>query len=318
MNEFETFLRSLGLRPRNIVPDEQVRRCPTDDKPRSWNGAYWLAYDGRFGWGQNWAVHQEVVEWRAGKDTALPEFDPAELRRRRQEAQAARRRSIAEAQEFYERCKPLMGGHPYLDGKGLDMSGCRGLRIDDQGWLVVPMLRDGRVQSIQRIAPDGSKRFWAGAPTSGALYTINRRSAPITVLCEGLATGLAIFAAVPNTKIVVAFNAGNMPRVARGIPRRGLVCVAADNDHETEERIGENPGIVYAQKAADILGCGVAVPDEMAGTDWLDLRNERIEARTQEGDENIPGRITQIRRAVDAEISRAVMRAVKMARGTGS
>lgn len=314
MMDFPAFLRDLGLQPGAIVPDGKVRRCRTDDKPRHRNGAYWLAPEGNFGWAQNWAIHQGPVLWRASGDVVVPEFDPVAHRRRNQEARRARAKAIQGARDFYASCTPLLGGHEYLTAKGLDMTGCRGLRVDSDGWLVVPMYRRGEIQSVQRIAPDGSKRFWFGAPTSGASYSIERQRATVTVLCEGLATGLAIFAAVPMTRVVVAFNAGNLPRVASELPRRGLVCVAADNDHRTAERIGTNPGIAYAEEAAALLGCEVAVPENIDGSDWCDLRAERIAARMSRDDVDRPGRAIAIQRAVDSEITRAVMRAARMAR----
>jgi putative DNA primase/helicase len=309
MMDFTAFLRDLGLQPGAIVPDGKVRRCRTDDKPRHRNGAYWLAPEGNFGWAQNWAIHQAPVLWRASGDVVVPEFDPAAHRRRNQEARAARQRAIDAARKFYASCSPLLGGHEYLHAKDLDMTGCRGLKVDRDGWLVIPMTRRGEIMSVQRIAPDGTKRFWPGAPTSGASYWIERQRATLTVLAEGLATGLAIFAAVPFARVVVAFNAGNLPRIAGEMPRRGLVCVAADNDHATEQRIGENPGIVYATEAADLLGCGVAVPEKISGTDWLDLRIQRTLERVDRG-----VREGIARREADGEITRAMMRAAKMAR----
>lgn len=307
--DFHDFLRSLGLQPGPIVPDGRVRRCRTDDKPRHRNGAYWLAPEGNFGWGQNWAIHQEPIVWRPGEGVEVPEFDPVAHRRRMQEARRERVQAIQGAREFYASCAPLFGGHEYLSEKRLDMTGCRGFKVDSDGWLVVPMMRRGEVQSVQRIAPDGTKRFWPGAPTAGTSYPIERQRATLTVLCEGLATGLAIFAAVPFARVIVAFNAGNMPRIASEMPKRGLICVAADNDHETEQRIGENPGVVYATEAAEILGCGVAVPEKISGTDWLDLRIQRTLERVDRG-----VREGIARREADGEITRAMMRAAKMVR----
>ena len=136
----------------------------------------------------------------------------------------------------------------------------------------------------------------------------------MTVLCEGLATGLAIFAAVPTARVVVAFNAGNLVRVAEALPRRGMAVVAADNDLATEARSGINPGVKAAHEAATVLGCGIAVPTCIVGTDWLDYRNEKIEERKQVVRR---GRVSEssIRKAVDAEISAAMLRGAALLRG---
>lgn len=305
MNDFAAFLRELGLRPGAIVADGKVRRCRTDDKPRRLNGAYWLAPDGRLGWGQNWAVHAEPVLWRPGTESSTPTFDPERLRQTWRETRAKARDAVRKARAFYAACRPLRGGHPYLDAHGLDMAGCYGLKVDEDGWLVIPAYRAGQVMTVQRIAPDGTKRFWKGAPIKGASYTVERRGAVVTVLCEGLATGLALYAAIPHARVMVAFHAGNLAEVAKGLPG-GLTVVAADNDHGTEARTGENPGVLAAHAAADLLGCGVAVPEGMQGTDWCDLRNERIRARLET---RLPHESeAALRRAVDAEIEREVMR----------
>lgn len=313
MQTFHDALLAHGLRPkRPPAPDGKIYRCGTEDHPRKRNGAYMLAPDGLFGWFRNWATDETPVLWHA--DGAVREARPIDedaIRRRIEEHREARRRATAEARVFYEFCDPLRGGHPYLASHGLDMTGCEGLRVDNEGWLVIPAFRAGNLQSVQRIAPDGTKRFWPGASMSGVQYVVERRGASITVLCEGLATGLAIYAAAPLTRVIVTFTAGNMLKVAQDGSWRGFVVVAADNDHQTAERIGRNPGVDAANEAAKAIGCGVLVPDGMQGTDWCDWREERYaeRLRTSQGYGKRPVTEGSIRRAVDAQLAREVQRA---------
>lgn len=313
MNDFAAFLRDMGLEPGNIVADGKIHRCRTESKPKKKNGRYFLSIDGRFGWGMDWAQHESPVTWRPDGPAGLPEpIDPAVMKRRMEADRRKRAKATECAREFYAKCSVLVGGHGYLTSHGLDMAGCRGLKVDGSGWLVVPMLRGGNLVSVQRIAPDGDKRFWPGAPTQGAMYVVERAHSSMTVLCEGLATGLAIFAAVPTARVVVSFTAGNMPKVAAKLPRRGMVCVAADNDHGTEAKTGKNPGVLAGEEASRILGCEIAVPGGITGTDWCDLRQERAEAirsramygrrKPTEGD---------VARTVDGEIAAAMMRAAR-------
>lgn len=306
---FEEFLRSLGLKPRVIVADGRWRRCPTEDHPRKRNGSYKLVEGGHIGFAQNWAVHDSPVTWRPERQDDAPAFDPAKLERARKEAREKMVRAIEGARTFYESCKPLMGGHPYLESHGLDMTGCYGLKLDPQGWLVVPAYRRGSLMTVQRISPDGDKRFWPGAPVSGASYTINRRNASITVLCEGLATGLAVFAAAPLTRVIVAFNAGNLSRVE--IPHAGLTTIACDNDRATELRTGTNPGLIAAREAAEALKCGIAVPTDMQGSDWSDWRQERIAERLENWTRKPHETDAVIRRAVDAQLAAEIQRSAR-------
>ena len=322
-NDFRGWLHSIGLLPGAIVPgNPRWTRCPTENKPNGKPGAFKLSADCTIGWAKDHSVHPETLTWKADGDRReqLP-FDPAALERAhadaaRRRAEERRRGVLASqaAREFYARCEPLRDGHPYLASHGLGMAGCMGLKVDREGWLVVPAYRNGNLMTVQRIAPgpveDGiTKRFWPGASPKGASFTIERRSASVTVLCEGLATGLALFVACPTVRVVVAFTSGNLKEME--MPRLGMVCVAADNDWKTAERIGTNPGIVAAQEAAQALGVGVAIPEGMQGSDFCDLREELLSERLTAfyADPYARGREGDIRRGVDAEIAAAIMRA---------
>lgn len=303
---FAEFVQANGLLPNRIVPDGKWRRCGTKERPRKLNGAYRLALGGRMGWAQDWTVHTKPSVWRPDSEAEVPEVDPEALHRAWAEQRRKRREATQAARKFYAECAPLRGGHPYLEAHELDVRGCYGLKVDKLGWLVVPALKAGRLMSVQRISPDGEKRFWPGASVKGSGYVIDRQNGSITVYCEGLATGLAIFAAAPLTRVVVRFDAGNLGRVTETCT--GLTVVAADNDHGTETRIGTNPGVESARKAADALGCGVAVPEGMDGSDWADWRQEQARARLEDWNRKPWEQESTIRRAVDAEIAAAMAR----------
>jgi putative DNA primase/helicase len=333
VNDFRAFLLSLGLQPGNIVADGQWHRCPTDSHERKKNGAWKLSPDGRIGWGQDHAAHAKPVTWKPeGGDSAPMPFDPEALRLAHAESRRKQVAATQAAREFYRRCEPLMGGHPYLESHGLGMEGCFGLKIDRDGWLVVPAYRGGNLMTVQRISPDGDKRFWPGAPVKGAAYTIERRSASVSVLTEGLATGLALYAAAPLTRVLVAFNSGNMGEVQ--MPNVGMIAVAGDNDWKTvckphrEEGLTLpfkpwdarpswclcNPGRKAAEAAANAVGCGFALPQGIQGTDWCDYRTERLAERfaARERDPFSRERDSEIRRGVDAEIAAAVGRVARL------
>ena len=307
-DSFEAFVRSLGLLPRYpCAADGKWHRCPTESHPRKKNGSFKLSTDGRVGWVQDFATMMEPVTWRPDRESPQPHFDAMQLRRANAEARQRQVRAVQAARDFHRDCNPLIGGHPYLEAHGLDASGCYGLRVDRDDWLVVPMFKDRNLMSVQRVSPEGVKRFWRDAPVSGASYIIERPHASITVLCEGLATGLAIFNAAPLTRIIVAFNSGNLSRVS--VPYSGMLTIAADNDWGTEERIGTNPGLLAAQEAAGVHGGGIAVPLDIQGTDFCDLRQERLAERMET--KRLHQTRGDVRRAVDAEIADAIARAAK-------
>lgn len=330
MSDFEFFVRSLGLLPRYpCSPDGKWHRCTTESHPRKKNGSFKLALDGNVGWAQDFATMPDPVTWRPDRQSPTPHFDAAALRAASAEARRKQVQATHAAREYHRESDPLIGGHPYLEAHGLDASGCYGFRVDRDGWLVVPMFKDRNLMSIQRISPEGVKRFWKDAPASGASYTIERPHASITVLCEGLATGLAIFNAAPLSRVVVAFTASGLAKVQ--FPYHGLVTVASDNDHKTicqrhriegsespfepwVERPGWclcNPGRCAAETVSKALGCAYTAPQGIHGTDWSDYRAERLRTRLESLPYGSRETESSVRRAVDAEIADAMARAAK-------
>lgn len=283
MTDFVSFARALGIRIDALPPMGRWARYSTDDKPRRRNGS--VKYLGDVGFAVNHAMQTEVSVWRP--DRPLDPAAQARIRREtaaiRQQEARQRARAMQRMREAFASFKPLVGGHPYLEAKGLTMQGCTGLRVDGD-LLVVPAFRDGDLATFQTITPEGEKKYVYSCPMAGASFVLDRRDAAVTCLAEGLATGLAIFQSVPLARVVVCFDLGNMVAVARRLKTSGLVVVCGDNDHATLKRMQErkaldpnapeprNPGIEDGQRAAEAIGCGLAVPDEREGvSDWADL-----------------------------------------------
>lgn len=269
---FEQALQASGLLPRAIVADGKWRRCPTLDKPKKRNGAYVLHADGRGYW-RNWATDSDINSWSDKSVTHSSPVDLAAIERRRQQERAQRLRAIEGARAHWARCAPAHGLHPYLERKGLSAVGTQALRIWGDA-LVVPVLWKGRIISLQSITPDGQKRFWPGAPVKSGALVLDRPRAALTAVCEGLATGLAIFQSVRNARVIVAFDAGNLSPVVDTMRPTGSVVICADDDHGTEARRGFNPGREKATNAAELIGAGVAWPEGIEGTDWADALAE--------------------------------------------
>jgi putative DNA primase/helicase len=290
---FRLALQAAGLHPRDIEADGRIRRCSTDSKPGKRNGWYVLHPDGHGAWGDWTSGSSDALgHWRDERSTADPAAQAAAAERMRQQREAeraARRQAIGGARRFWERARACTRLHPYLAAKGLSALGTQPLREAD-GLLVVPVMWRGSLISVQTISPDGAKRFWPGAPVKSGCVVLDRPRAALTVICEGLATGLAVFQAVRHARVVVAFDAGNLLPVVQEIRPTGSVVLAADNDHGTAARRGFNPGLEKARNAAELIGAGVAAPEGIEGTDWADALREwgpagvkRIERLVQAG-----------------------------------
>jgi len=266
---FEDALRISGLMPTSVIADDRWHRCATESKPRKRNGAYRLALDNAIGWFRDWALHEGVQTWRADETTQVRVVDARKLRADRERERARRIASMRAARDFWNAAHPMRALHPYIAAKKLSPQGCAGLRVSGRH-LVVPVWNGEWIVSVQTIDEAGEKRFWPGAPVKAGCFFLERKGAALTVVCEGLATGLAVYQSMRVARVVVAFDAGNLLPVVQRIKPAGSVVIAADNDHETEARIGVNPGIRKAQEAAEAIGCGVAYPEGIAGSDWAD------------------------------------------------
>jgi phage/plasmid primase-like uncharacterized protein len=268
MMEFVNFCRAHGLIVDHITHGRWVR-TKTINHPHKRNGAY--KYLGDIGFVQEHSTMTEVAVWKPEKP-----FTPATKARndatlqdiRRQEArkQVA---AIKTMREHWQGLNHLWGRHPYLEGKGLSMMGCSALRTDGD-LLTIPVLRDGYLISLQTISPEGNKKYRYGCPIKGGSHLLQRSGAVLTCVAEGFATGLAIYQSLPQASVVVCFDAGNMVAVASQIKLKGLCVVCADNDAETAKSTGVNTGIERGIKAADEIGCGIAYPEGIKGTDWAD------------------------------------------------
>ncbi len=272
--DFLTFCRSHGVLIDHLPQMGKIKRCGTEAHPRSLNGG--VMFDGEFGWVQNWETMTSPELWFADKAPSPAKI--AEYKavcQARQKAEAGRREAARQRMvERWESLHPLRGIHPYLERKGLSMQGCGQLRID-KDLLVVPMYRYGNLVSLQTISPDGEKRFTKDCPTKGASLVLRRRDSAITCFCEGLATGLSIFQCIPRSTVVVCFNAAGLVEVSKAWKPLGMCCVCADNDHGTAQKPPFiNPGIKAGSEAAKNLGCGMAYPVGIEGTDWNDAMLE--------------------------------------------
>ncbi len=315
---FQDFLRTLGIVPPEAFTPGRWQRCATESHPRKKNASIKLEVGEQAGFAQDFATMSECAVWLLSSTTTERAERSAEERaasverqrlRREQEIQGTMRARTAYTVAEYLR----YANHPYLQRKRCDMNGCAGLKVDAKGNLIVPMSVNGSLTSVQRISPEGEKRFAWGAPTKGATFRIWRPGAVTQVLCEGLATGLTVFAACPMAQVIVCFSAANLVAVAEREDFVGMVAIAADNDAGTEEDKGVNPGILAASRAAEILGCGVAIPYSESGTDFNDLFVERLERIEEENKaRDFPDHPAKLRERALIPVKQSVMGAMKI------
>jgi putative DNA primase/helicase len=189
----------------------------------------------------------------------------------------------------------------YLKRKGVEPEACR---FFTDGTVLVPMVHydatdGGKLAGLQKIAPDGEKRFNNGMAKDGAACRLGAPPAdgdPI-LITEGYATGLSIREAILKTlPVFVAFDAGNLKAVAQRLRARyplSPFIFCADDDWKTtraDKVTPWNPGLEYAQAAAREVGYSWVIRPlfleasrEPQWTDFNDLHAARglDEVRTQ-------------------------------------
>lgn len=264
------------------IPDGQIHRFHVPgDKPGARNGWYVLYLDG--------IASGAFGSWKASGSSSWSSRRPADhleaqlvakrvdqARRQREAEQHQRQQTAAaEAIGLWRAAGPADHDHPYLSRKG-----CQPHTLRQHGAeLLVPLYLGRQLVNLQRISPDGTKRFMSGGRVTGCYSPIGRLETgqPIYV-CEGWATGATIHEA-KGAAVACAMNAGNLlavgERLRRAYPDSPLI-VAGDDDRQTEG----NPGRTAANRAAVALGCGVVFPpwsgvEPIELSDFNDLRQWR-------------------------------------------
>lgn len=251
----------------------------------------------------------KAAGWQDDKKYPKPSREVIERRK----AEAAKRHAEAEAQEAADRAaaaqhavymwnnaKPVEGdGHPYLQRKGVVSHGLRvgtWEKIDHENGVVnviseqallVPIRDDKKqIHSLQaiftgKVMGGRDKDFVTDGAVSGMFYSFGKpvvadvqgQQRQVILVGEGYAT-LASAHAATGHACIVAFHAGNVPKVARVLRERfpdAALVFLADNDRNTEG----NPGVKKAKQAADEVGGFVAIPEfgpeHPDATDFNDL-----------------------------------------------
>ena len=281
LQTFQEVLGQHGLTPEQLVADGELHRCPTESRPHKRNGAYIAHLDTPATlWWCNWETDDQGTFCAEEKPTLSPaelsvwQQRQQSLRRQREEECVKRHAEAAQrARQEWEVARACDSEHPYLLRKGIFP--LLGIRQSRDGALLVPILdAASRLQSLQRIYPDGTKRFLMGGKVQGGRFTIPGSQGKPIAICEGLATGASIHMAT-GWAVDVAFSAHNLSTIARMVKERFpdrpiLICGDAD---EAGRKKGE--------EAARTTNLPLVVPHFTtgSGTDFNDLhQSEGIEA----------------------------------------
>lgn len=298
VSTFIDAMQAAGIRPlepiaHKLAAGQPVRFRAEGDRPGRRNGWAVLHLDGvPAGVFRHYRLGIRSI-WRAGSDPRT--LSPAERRaimakahqaeaRRKADTRAKQDAAAKQAHTLWAAAGRADPAHGYLAAKGLAPFGVRQSGVA----LLVPMFDPAfRIWNLQRIAPDGGKRFLSGGRIDGlfwphAMHLANGRASPgPLVIGEGFATVAAIHEAT-GYAVAAAMSARNLEPVARTMrglfPARQIIIAADDDCH-----LAENMGLRLAGKAAESIGGLLAIPRPEtsrgnSGADFADLRRDEAAA----------------------------------------
>ncbi|MEQ1844485.1 MAG: AAA family ATPase [Nitrospira sp.] len=268
---FEHAIKQAGLVPPAVIPPGKITRFPGIGKSNgNKSGWAWIAEDAIGGAFGDWSSGLSETWHAAHGSTMTAAAREAQKRRiaaaqrvRHEEETKAHAEAAQRAQTIWSQAAPAPAAHPYLLKKQVQ---AHGLRVNAENHLIVPVLIDGTITSLQTIDENGTKKFLAGGAIKGGSCSLGNLIGAMTILlCEGVATGGSLHEATGDP-VIVAFSANNLTLVAEQLRRQHptakiLVCADADSS---------GTGQREARKAADAVGGIVALPDE-PGLDFNDV-----------------------------------------------
>lgn len=257
MEHFNTLVEAItaaGYTPPDQIAPGKFYRFPGMDKRSSNRAGYCMLFDDqRAGiFGDFSTGYQQT--WTTGGSREITREEMAKIvearRHREADLEILRQDAAVEAHQLWCAAATTII-HPYPINKQITAYGTR----QHNNMLLVRMCFNGKPVNLQRIYPDGTKRFLKGGRVTGCYCPIGEISDHL-LIAEGFATACSIHEHT-GKPVAVAFNAGNLKPVALAIRKkypRIKITIACDNDHGTEKKTGINPGLEKGLAAAAAVG----------------------------------------------------------------
>lgn len=268
--ELQQWMSSIGL-SFDPVLDNKIHRCDENGTKKSdhiwYIGSTEYAPSGRERTTLTVGNHKTGEQWyySSGKASDYNEEERAYYAKKQKEAEESAEKELREKQAkaceeaekiWAEACRDI--SHEYLSKKQIGVEAAKSAGIRQRGDVLLIPMRDieGKLWGIQRIWPDGTKRFLTGQRKIGCFFTFCGGSGDPAIVCEGFATGASIFAATGLTTYA-AMDSGNLNHVAKSVKVPGTrIIICGDDDRWNPS--GKNVGREKATEAALLVG-GIAV-----------------------------------------------------------
>lgn len=265
MQEFQDFANSHGFSIPNPELDGKIHRFSKGQSKKK--NAWYIGWVNHTTSSGKQYVYALVGDWVSGEKFELKpkgkEFSKEDRQlmarqliessqKRQKEKEELQEKAAIKASNMWD-LLPLKGRCEYLLRKKL--SGLHGARtqLEDEGRLIYVPTYDinGKLWGLQRIFPDGAKKFFYGQKTLGTFFQIGELGSNVYI-CEGYATGASIHEAI-GEGVIVAFNANNLTPVAKEFRLKypqAKIIICGDDDTKVEG----NPGRTKAEETAKAVG----------------------------------------------------------------
>ena len=324
LRQFSEKLRECGLLLESLpIMDGKIHRCKVEgDRGREASGAYQGYLDGYpNGWIHNFKTDERVkfkYAMSASYNTSTTTYNRDKVMEQRKANTQAKERHQRELQEKttkrlkieFANALPARDSHPYLESKNISIQNIN-IKVDTFNNLLIP-LRDvnGKVQSLQRIMPNGSKIY-------GVIKTAQERQnneeflarknglfftqRPLEehsefFVCEGFASAMSM-SKILGKPSIAAMDCGNLLNVCDELVSKyphKRITICADNDMKKEAQGRRNAGMEAARACQEkypqirIIYPQIQPSEIEKVSDFNDLVNLRgIEAVRAEVEEQI-------------------------------
>ena len=273
--EFKQAMLAAGIEPpTDIVANGKIQRFTVDgDKKGSKNGWYVLFPDfppaGAYGcWKRNIKMTFSPDIYQNHTQARIQHADRLDSLKRQINREGEKRVAI----KLWEQSPSATNGCKYLLAKKVQS---HGLRYYKNTILVPVMDCQGDIHGVQKIWPDGSKRFVSGTDKRNHFFLIGLvRENTSILIAEGYATAATLHE-VTGLAVIVAFDSGNLKPVSYEIRAQfplNQIVICGDDDHS----VTDNPGRTKAGEAAEAIGALLAIPifqgsRDDSDTDFNDL-----------------------------------------------
>lgn len=277
LRQFSEKLRECGLLLESLpIMDGKIHRCKVEgDRGREASGAYQGYLDGYpNGWIHNFKTDERVkfkYAMSASYNTSTTTYNRDKVMEQRKANAQAKEQHQRELQEKttkrlkieFANALPARDSHPYLESKNISIQNIN-IKVDTFNNLLIP-LRDvnGKVQSLQRIMPNGSKIY-------GVIKTAQERQnneeflarknglfftqRPLEehsefFVCEGFASAMSM-SEILGKPSIAAMDCGNLLNVCDELVSKyphKRITICADNDMKKEVQGKRNAGMEAAR-----------------------------------------------------------------------